>query len=169
MNERIKPRIFIPKEKPQRTMKKEVYLEQNEYFDILWYHWPRDGYFPEEDFEPIILLYCDKINLSGVVPRRHWNYNPYKIQDLSFPIELVFDGIFHPPFVRHKNHDFIFSVKTFFNPDYTDYDLIPIKKNNIPEYARTGKGHTSLNLLGRNEVMDPCDKAMELYSEFCKN
>lgn len=65
--------IFIPDEDSKSLI--DVKLERHDNFDIYWYHWPQDGFFPVEDYEPVILVYSSDGTLCCLITRRHWKYN----------------------------------------------------------------------------------------------
>lgn len=159
------PIALIHKENSNKTLQ-GIYLEQHQHFDILWYHWPQDGFFPVVDYEPVILIYDNKNRICCVCIRRGWEYKPAKIDELEYPIEIGFDGSFHHPYLHYKNdgknfeNRFVSCVQPTIQP-------VSVAKNKIPSISRTGKGHpTLLKKLGK-EVMDPYDKAQKLRSEYC--
>jgi len=39
------------------------------YYEVFWYHWPRDGLLPWEDFEPVVFVYNFKQELCFVLVR----------------------------------------------------------------------------------------------------
>ncbi len=159
------PRIFIPSEGSRTLI--DVLHEQYDNYDIYWYHWPYDGPFSVGDYEPIILTYRNKTNLCLLSTRRSWDYQPYTLDQLETPVELVFDGtlwgIFHHPFFHLSGFDDDFNNKRQGKIERT-YNLDPINPDQIPIMFRTGQGHPTG--FGRI-VMDPRDKAEELYHEFC--
>lgn len=71
---RSDPIIFIPDE--SNNPLEDVLVEKHENFDIFWYHWPKDGpnwfhsVFREEDYEPVIVVYCDD-DIVCVITRAH--------------------------------------------------------------------------------------------------
>jgi len=92
-----KPKIFIPEEGNNTLI--DVLLEQYDDFDIYWYHWPQDGYvFWVEDYEPVIIVYKGD-EICYLITRRHWSYKFYTADEgLKIPLEVLFDGEFHPPY-----------------------------------------------------------------------
>lgn len=164
------PSIFIPDE-GQFTLKK-VLIEKYENFDIYWYHWPHDGpkwfysIFREEDYEPVILVYCDD-DLKCVITRAHWEYQYSDLVDsgLSIPAEIVFEDEWHPPQARTNQNIREFELKKL-ELIPTQYSPEKISKNEILDKFRTGRGHNT-NI--QNKVMDdPYQVAQEAYEYYCR-
>lgn len=164
MTDRIKPQIFIPDEGTKSLI--DVKLERHDNFDIYWFHWPQDGFFPVEDYEPVILVYSSDGTLCYLIVRRHWQYQFYSLDELSDPIQVLFDGSFHPPFARTKQgDDFEKKKASLISKNYDDM-IKPINSSDIDAKFRTGKGHPTA--LGRT-MEDPDDIAKETHSEYCLN
>jgi hypothetical protein len=88
----------------------EVLLEVYSNFEIYWFHWPRDGFLPEEDYEPIVIIYSGTI--CCVITRRGWTYQTYMMKDgLKIPLEILFDTSFHHPFAKAQANSEIFEKK----------------------------------------------------------
>jgi hypothetical protein len=160
MTDLIKPQIFIPNEGSKSLI--DVKLEKYDNFDIYWYHWPRDGFFLVEDYEPVILVYSANGTLCYLIVRRHWQYQFYSLDELSDPVEVLFDGSFHPPFAKLKQDDDFEEKKH--NLISRNYNVKMTNPNDIDAKFRTGKGHPSA--LGRT-MKDPVDIAKEAYSDYC--
>lgn len=161
MTDRIKPQIFIPDEGSKSLI--DVKLERYDNFDIYWFHWPRDGFFFVEDYEPVILVYHPDHTLCYLIVRRHWAYQLYSQDELSYPIEVLFDGSFHPPFPKQKQDDDFEKKKAGLIPK--EYDVESISANAIEPKFRTGTGHPTA--LGRS-MEDPVDIASEIHAEYCE-
>lgn len=157
---RIKPLIFIPNEGPKTLI--DVKLEGYDNFDIYWFHWPQDGFFLVEDYEPVILVYSSGGTPCYLIVRRHWQYQFYSWDELSVPIEVLFDGSFHPPFPKLKQAGDFEKKKA--RLVLRNYDASKIRASQIDVKFRIGKGHPTS--LGRH-IEDPLDVAMEIYSEYC--
>lgn len=162
MADRIKPQIFIPDEGSKSLI--DVKLEKHDNFDIYWFHWPQDGFFPVEDYEPVIMAYSSNGKLCCLIVRRHWQYQFYSLEELSDPIEVLFDGSFHPPFAKLKQDDDFEKKKNGLVS--RNYDVEMINPSDIDAKFRTGKGHPTA--LGRT-IEDPADIANESYSDYCLN
>ena len=158
------PIALIPNETKDKTLT-DVYHEQHQGFDILWYHWPQDGFFPVEDYEPVILIYDDKNEICCVCVRRGWDYKPAAIDELEYPIEIGFEGTFHHPYIRYKN-DGNFEQR-FSNYEQVELQPTDIEPSKIPQMARTGERHITLGRRAWIPVTDPSKKAKELQLEYC--
>lgn len=167
MSNNIKPQIFIPDEGNSKTLI-DVKLERHDSFDILWFHWPQDGwFFFVEDYEPVILVYSPNGTLCYLIVRRHWEYKFYSLDELSDPVQVLFDGSFHPPFARTKEDGVNFDEKKMkLLPKNYDDMIKLVNPNDIDEKFRTGKGHPTS--AGRT-MEDPVDVANEIRSEQCGN
>lgn len=163
MTDRITPQIFIPDEGSKSLI--DVKLERHDNFDIYWYHWPQDGFFHVQDYEPVILVYSSDGTLCCLITRRHWKYNHYSFDELSIPVEVLFDGSFHPPFPKLKQDSDDFEKKKA-KLISKNYAPIMIGPNDIEPQFRTGAGHPTA-VFGTGE--DPADVAKEAYSEYCGN
>jgi len=160
------PIALIPREKSHKTLQ-GIYLEQHQNFDILWYHWPQDGFFPVEDYEPIILIYNDKNEICCVCVRRGWEYKPATIDELDYPIMIGFEGTFHHPYLCYKDQqDF---EKRFSDHIQTKLQPTVIKSDKIPPIARTGQKHPTLVRRDGFRVKDPIKKAQEIRLQYCMN
>jgi len=158
------PQIFIPNEGTLSL--KKVYLERYTNIDLLWYNWPRDGLLRwENDYEPIALVYKDS-DISYVITRRHWSYQAYSIDQLSQPLQIRFDGIFHPPYPRTMEGQEQFDAKTVTLVS-RDYMSEIVDKDFIPSRFRKGNGHACMP--GNKIEKDPVEYANEIYNDFCKD
>ena len=158
-----KPKIFIPEEGNNTLI--DVLLEQYDDFDIYWYHWPQDGYvFWVEDYEPVIIVYKGD-EICYLITRRHWSYKFYTAdEDLKIPLEVLFDGEFHPPYPKtDENGEWFERKKEVLIP--RDYQPKDIKDIEIPKKFRTGENHPTS--FGRR-VKDPVKVAKEIYEEYCQ-
>lgn len=164
INMREIPIALILNESKDKTLT-DVYLEQHQGFDILWYHWPQDGFFAVEDYEPVILIYNDKNEICCVCVRRGWNYKLAVIAELEYPIEIGFESTFHHPYIRYKN-DASFE-RRFSNYVQTKLQPTSIASSKIPQTARTGEGHITLGKRAWIPVTDPIKKAKDIQSEYC--
>lgn len=162
MTDRIKPQIFIPDEDSKTLI--DVKLEAYDNFDIFWFHWPRDGWFFVEDYEPVILVYKSDNTLCYLITRRHWGYQFYSLDELSVPVEVLFDGSFHPPYPKLKQGDDFEEKKRKLIS--REYNVEKITASDIDAMFRTGKGHPTA--VGR-AMEDPADIAKEAHSEYCQN
>src|SRR5580704_13978034 len=70
------------------------------YYEVFWYHWPRDGLFPWEDFEPIVFAFDYKQELCFVLVRRAWRPIIYNPEEVFWPPDVVFKGSNHHQFIR---------------------------------------------------------------------
>lgn len=157
-----KPNIFIP----SNDTLIEVLYEHDENFQIWWFHFPKDGFLPIEDYEPIIFIYKHN-ELQYLITRRHWEYQTYYIENLYNPLEILFDGEFHPPFPRTKDGDILFNEKIKNCERLNNYEIKEISPTCISEKFRVGKGHPSSilkNWLWLKKIKDPRDKAEEILS-----
>jgi hypothetical protein len=161
---RIIPTIYIPLEEPNRTLSR-VFLEQYKDFEILWYCWPRDGFFHVEDYEPIILVY-DKEDLFSIATRRGWHYQISLADEIHRPVEIAFggplNGIFHHPFLHHQNYDDVFRAQTR-NKVLQHYTVQASLPDQIPAMFRIGRGHPTS--FGRT-VSDPAILAQRISTGF---
>lgn len=136
-----KPKIFIPIEDDLI----EVLVEEYEDFCIYWFHWPRDGVYLEQDYEPIIVIFKDD-KIACAITRRHWEYQDHKASDgLVVPLEAIFDGMFHPPYVKDINDEDYESKKKSLIP--REYKILRTESSIIPPRFRIGEGHLSWELL----------------------
>ncbi len=162
MTDRIKPQIFIPDEGSRSLI--DVKLETYDNFDIFWFHWPRDGFFHVEDYEPVILVYSSNGTLCHLIVRRHWRYHFYSLDELSIPIQILFEGSFHPPFPKLKQDNGFEKKKNKLVS--RDYNTEKITAADIDKRFRIGRGHpTAIH----KTMEDPVDIAKEVYSEYCQN
>jgi len=160
----VKPKIFIPNESWNELI--EVLLEQYENFDIYWYHWPHDGWIGYfiPDYEPVIIIYKGD-SICYIITRPHWTYEPHGLEEITIPIEVLFDGSSHPPYPRTYDSVEWFHRKTSRLVLQT-YDIRKVKADEIPEMFRTGEDHpTSLG----KRVEDPVEFAKEIYEQNCKD
>ncbi len=90
--------IDIPYERQQS--------QSGSYFEIFWYHWPRDGVFPWEDYEPVVFAYNRNHDLCFVLVRRAWKFIIMNPDEVFWPPEVLFKGGSHHQFVRMTTDDF---------------------------------------------------------------
>lgn len=144
-------------------------MEEYETFEIFWYHWPKDGFAPEEDYEPVIILYKDGNKICCIITRRHWDYRTVGSEDgLVIPPQVLFDGIFHPPFVKTSDNnefDFDATIKNK-NLIHTRYEPKAIKATDIPKKFRTGDGHFTKPPW--RKIEDPVAHARYVHRKYCK-
>jgi hypothetical protein len=76
------------------------YLETRDNFQIFWYHWPRDGIFWWEDFEPVIMVDDNEGKLCLVILRVGWKYRSFEAAEVTTPLEVIFRNGNHHPEVR---------------------------------------------------------------------
>jgi hypothetical protein len=91
-------------------------FEERPYAVFYWYHWPRDGIFPWEDFEPVVYIYGDNDDndddsLCLVVLRVGWKYKAVASNDLTHPIEVLFETPQHHPLLRRRDNFRIFDAR----------------------------------------------------------
>jgi hypothetical protein len=91
---RFSPIVYLPKEESERQLI-GVLCEIADNYAILWFHWPRDGYFQHPDYEPVILVFRnDVLHKIGIRPHRKYkSYDSWKTVR-SRPV-IVFEGPFH--------------------------------------------------------------------------
>jgi hypothetical protein len=88
-------------------------IERRPNADIYWYHWPRDGIFPWEDFEPVVYAYGhDSEDLCLVILRVGWKYKVSGADDLTYPIVVMFETPQHHPLLRTKHNAGTFDART---------------------------------------------------------
>lgn len=81
-------------------------------FEVYWYHWPRDGIFPWEDFEPVAYVFRrSHENLCMVVLRVGWKYKVFDAKDLTYPVAVLFETPQHHPLLRTKYNFRVFDAK----------------------------------------------------------
>jgi hypothetical protein len=76
------------------------HLEARASTSIFWFHWPRDGFFRWEDFEPVVVVSDKEGKLCLVILRVGWRYQVYDAEEVSVPLEVVFRDQFHHPLLR---------------------------------------------------------------------
>lgn len=147
--ERFKPSICIPR---ANDLIDPVQYEEYPNIVTYWYHWPRDGCLPEQDYEPVVILHNNGRVLC-VITRRHWEYQAYDRDQERYdlPLEVIFDGSFHPPYIRRPADDEYEQKKQNLIP--RDYQLKKIQSSEIPEKFRTGKGHSSWTMRAAANVI----------------
>ena len=102
--------------------------------------------------------------LCYLVTRRHWRYQPYPVEVLKVPVEVLFEDKSHPPYPKTEDNREWFERKKE-DLIQRNYSFREINANEIPEMFRVGKNHPTS--LGRR-VKDPVEKAKEIYEENCK-
>ncbi len=166
---RITPTIFIPNSSNNDLI--EVLIEEYPDFDILWYHWPKDGNYlkyrivQEEDYEPVILIYDESGKLCELITRRHWHYQDYLPVELVKPIEIIFDGEDHPPYPKtHQNAAWFEAEKArLVARRYVSKSIV---RNQVAKKFRTGKGHGA-NPVYVQIVKDPFVQATREHKNKC--
>src|ERR1035437_5109333 len=83
-------------------------IENRTGHDIFWYHWPRDGLFRWEDFEPVAYIYDDYGDLCLVVLRVGWIYKVFGDTEITFPIQVRFRTPQHHPQLRTTENSAFF-------------------------------------------------------------
>ena len=164
------PEIFVPKSGDNKLDR--ILLEEDDNFEIFWYHWHSDGppWFnfmrPEEDLEPVILVYDDEDKLCCVITRRHWEYQDYYVEEdgLAIPLTILFDGDFHPPYPKTADNTQWFEDKIS-NMDKGNLKHKIIKPEDVSPKFRIGKSHKTLVL--RPPVDDPSDIARQIIALNC--
>lgn len=87
-------------------------IEKRPNVEVYWYHWPRDGIFPWEDFEPVVYVYRrGHENLCLAVLRVGWKYRVFDGEDLTYPIAVLFETPQHHPLLRTKHNFGAFDAK----------------------------------------------------------
>lgn len=165
MSARIIPRIFAINENDALT---DILLEQYDNFDILWYHWPRDGLFWwVEDYEPIIIVFDRSGQICQIITRRSWKYQHYMRNEVDLNIEIIFTGGNHHPFVRPSPEIFTKEYGDMKRKllEFENYVPIAIDAIRIPMMYRTG-GLSHPSSLGKT-VEDPRDIAIETFRDYC--
>lgn len=89
-----------------------------------------------------------------------------KKEGLILPPQILFDGEDHPPYVKRTEDDKEFSKRceNLIECDYDDPKSI--KRSDIEEKFRTGKGHGKPPGSLVAKVRDPHDKAQECYKKY---
>jgi hypothetical protein len=187
---KLRPRIFYPKNDPPIMAYVETYdiekatksYDAVESFCIYWFHWHKDGIWNEQDYEPVITGFKDG-KIQFVITRRHWEYQPYAIEDWGYKLdedkaldtteslEVIFDGMFHPPEPKTKDAtDYILKRDCL---ESGEYELRNTERNFIDQKFRIGKGHISfemkniflLGILTKRQVDDPYDHTTSYVKE----
>lgn len=148
----------------------EVLVESNsDKYEIIWYHWGQDGFMPVEDYEPVIVVYCEN-QIKTVITRSAWKFKPHNIDDVvSNPLRVLFKDGFHHYMIRTEENavdfdKFIDSIPL--NQEDYDLKIKDISPSEIPVKFRTGLGHiTNIRLFPHD---DPADVAMEYYHAYCE-
>ncbi|MHB8567584.1 MAG: hypothetical protein ACYC7D_13615 [Nitrososphaerales archaeon] len=133
------------------------------YYEIFWYHWPRDGVFPWEDCEPIVFAYNYKHELCFVLVRRGWRAIILNPGEASWPPEILFKGGFHHQFVRMTTDEFgdfepssLIALRTL-NVDSHNVTLVNSGVNShIPSWNIDGVGENIYDKI-RATVYESCE------------
>lgn len=138
-------------------------------YEIIWYHWKRDGFMPVEDYEPVIVVYCKK-EIKVVISRSAWKFKPHNIDDvISVPLMVLFKDTFHHYMVKTEENSIDFEKLVNNIPlNQEDYQskIQEISPNAIPVKFRTGLGHiTNYHVFPHD---DPADVAMAYYHAYCE-
>ena len=134
------------------------------YYEIFWYHWPRDGVFPWEDFEPIVFAYNEKQKLCFVLIRRGWKMIFMNPEDVSWPPEILFKGSTHHQFVRMTVDPFgeldqsnLTELETV-NVTFSRLTLINSSNNSyIPSWNISGLGESIYERI-RKAMLELCER-----------
>jgi len=157
--ERIKPQIYS-----NDTNLIDVLLERQELFDIYWFHWPHDGPLPIEDFEPVIVCYCQDNSVCFVAVRRGWRYTMRLTEQVIFPLRIIFDGSYHHPIIvtSHEDHGGLNTNNSL------PYQAREVSSEEIPDMFRRGVFHmTNINPVNFWNQEDPTSFANRNRSDFC--
>lgn len=73
------------------------------YYEFFWYHWPRDGFLPWEDYEPIVFAYNHRGELCFVLVRRAWKLIIHNPDDIAWPPQIIFEGSNHHQFFKMRD------------------------------------------------------------------
>jgi len=95
---------------------KEILYEQHQqstgaFYEVFWYHWPSDGVFPWEDYEPIVFVYNIKHDLCFVFIRRGWRPIILDPDEVFQPVQIMFKLGNHHQFVRKVDDDADFDLR----------------------------------------------------------
>jgi len=87
--EKIKPIIYVKKEKDSRKLKDVLYEKLENYY-ILWYHWPFDGHLTKrEDYEPVILIIKNENLVEiGIRPHNIYQHSATWLTERGRPVVL---------------------------------------------------------------------------------
>jgi hypothetical protein len=59
------------------------YLETRDNYQLFWYHWPRDGIFWWEDFEPVVIVDDNEGKACLVILRVGWKYRSFEAEEVT--------------------------------------------------------------------------------------
>ena len=130
---KIKPAVWIPKERPERDLIDVLYEAEPSYV-IFWYHWPMDGYAlvnPHADYEPVILVVSRK-EVVGVAARPHNRYvhSSEWFEHQGRPV-IVFRTPWHEPVIFSGQPTAKIFAKKRFSRWLADY---PIVRGHPPQW-----------------------------------
>ena len=158
----------------------DLLVERYDDFEILWYHWPRDGsttevHFAEilggseeQDYEPIIIMYNEKGEICCMISRAHWKYRFFSEKEEENPIippEILFEGQLHGPMIRAEINEDRFLRKLLGLTTTSGFPERVVNRDEIPPQFRTGEGH-GMNVF-RIIVDDPFDVASKFHAFYC--
>ncbi|HZW57942.1 MAG TPA: hypothetical protein VFF30_16755 [Nitrososphaerales archaeon] len=108
-------------------------------YEIFWYHWPRDGLLPWEDYEPIVFAYNYRGELCYVLVRRAWKHIVMNPDEVFWPPQVLFRGGSHHQFVRMTNDEEDFLDQPGLNVlNITSSNVTPLNSNSIPDWNISG-------------------------------
>jgi hypothetical protein len=117
------------------------------YHEIFWYHWPRDGVFPCEDYEPVVFAYNYKHDLCFVLVRRGWKIIITNPDEAYWPPEVLFKGVNHHQFVRMTSDEYgDFDQSSLLRLEVVNVSSSSVRSissgqdNNIPSFNVSGIG-----------------------------
>lgn len=97
LGNRVKPVIWIPKERPERSLQ-DVKFEATANYFVFWFHWPKDGYAVtniHEDYEPVILIMKgEEIIDIGVRPHNSYRHSRKWLDNHGRPV-IIFRTAWH--------------------------------------------------------------------------
>jgi hypothetical protein len=109
-------------------------FKSGSYYEVFWYHWPRDGILPWEDYEPVVFAYNQKHKPCFVLVRRAWRYSIANPEDVSWPPEILFKGGSHHQFVRMTTDYF----GDFDESKLRSYMTVNVPSPKVASVQRTG-------------------------------
>ncbi|ABX12507.1 hypothetical protein [Nitrosopumilus maritimus] len=161
--------IIFTKKNPDNPLL-EVLVESNsDKYEIIWYHWPHDGFMPVEDYEPVIVVYSKK-QIKVVITRSAWKFKPHNIDNtLSNPLSVLFKDDFHHYMIRTEENAVDFDKiigSTQLEQEEYQSKIKDISPSAIDLKFRTGWGHITNYQVFPHD--DPADVAMQYYRAYCE-
>ncbi len=131
------------------------------YYEIFWYHWPRDGLLWWEDYEPVVFAYNYKHEICFALVRRGWKPIITNPEELFWPPEVRFKGGSHHQFIR---------MTTDYFGDFDQSNLGKLKSLTITSSRLTPKSSLNSipdwNISGLNE--DIHETIEKVLAESCE-